>query len=90
MISTVLAFPGDRVRPVMPEIRLARALDKLAAALAEQHAAVQAWRASLHRLKAASDGIGGSLMQYQDELTRLSVSVARLDGEARRLQAPCA
>ena len=87
MSSTVLPFPARRARPVAPEARLARALDQLAAALAEQHAAVSAWRGALHDLKTANDGLGESLSRYAGELDRLGAGIGWLDSEARRMQA---
>ncbi len=87
MTSTVLPFPASRARRAAPEARLARALDQLATALAEQHAAVTAWRGALHDLKTANDGLGESLSRYAGELDRLSAGVGRLDSKARRVQA---
>ncbi len=61
-MSDILAFPQT------PDARLRTALRRLDAAIAEQAAAIAAWRADLAALKAATEGLGTSVTQFQARL----------------------
>ncbi|MGI3776503.1 MAG: hypothetical protein ACRYGC_04330 [Janthinobacterium lividum] len=74
------AVPGLPPATEGPD-RLARALDGLNVALAQQARTVAAWRASL----AALEGAVGSL---QHGLTRQAGSVQALEAQVSRLDAP--
>jgi hypothetical protein len=76
--ADILAFPADRARPPSPETRLARALAKLEAALAEQREAA---------LKTSVGALEARLVSHRDGLSRLANQVTQLNGEARRLEA---
>lgn len=86
MTGIVVPFPTALARPAAPEARLARALNQLATAVAEQRAAVKLWRGALHDLKMANDRLGESLSRYAGELSRLGTSVGKLDDEISRSQ----
>jgi uncharacterized coiled-coil protein SlyX len=68
-----------------PEDRLARAVAGLSQALAEQRAAVTAWRDALGTLKTSTAGLQKSLTRYQGKLQTLSDSVATLRTQAQSL-----
>jgi ABC-type transporter Mla subunit MlaD len=90
--AQIIAFP---VRPKAAEVpvaepqpqdRLARALESLNAALAEQRTALAAWRGALGELKATTTGLGDSLQTYQANLRSLGDSVSSLNAKARSLE----
>jgi len=68
------------------QARLVRALRSLDTALAEQRAAVSAWRGTLGQLRTAVHGLGTSVQSYRGSLETLDAKVASLRGEAQRLE----
>lgn len=85
--ATIIPFP---VRPQpeapAPQERLARALESLNAALADQKVAVAAWRNVLGELKATTVGLDDSLQHYRATLRTLGTSVSALRAKARSLE----
>lgn len=87
--GAVIPFP---VRPrakvgLAPEQeRLARALQSLSAALAEQHAALKAWRSALADLKASTASLDDSMQRYRTNLRSLGSSVSALRDKARSVE----
>jgi hypothetical protein len=86
----VRAAPKPAVAPnpgLTPEqARLAKALDALNAALADQRAALAAWRGVLGELKASTAGLESSLHRYRGSLASLGTSVSSLREKARALE----
>jgi septal ring factor EnvC (AmiA/AmiB activator) len=85
--ATILPFPADRARPPSPQTRLSRALDLLRAALAEQRQAAHALEDATGKLKTTLAELQARVEAYRDGLDSLAGDVARLNGEARRLDA---
>ena len=89
--ATIIAFPRPKAPAASgaaadgPE-RLRIALLALDAALAEQRAAVTAWREGLAALRGSVQGLGQSLGRYQSRLGALAEDVGGLHREARRLE----
>jgi ABC-type transporter Mla subunit MlaD len=85
--AAIIAFP-TRSKPaeVTPEERLAKALDSLNMAMANQRAAVAGWRAVLGELKTTATTLDESLQQYRSNLRSLSGSVSSLQAKTRVLQ----
>lgn len=85
--ASIIPFP---VRPKpdapAPQERLARALDSLNAALADQKVAIAAWREVLGELKATTTGLDESLQRYRSTLRTLGNSVSSLRAKARTLE----
>ena len=88
--ASIIPFPV-RSKPAMPapvpDERLARALESLSAALAEQRLAVAAWREVLGQLKTTTAGLSDSLQRYQSNLSTLGTSVSDLNQNAHLLEA---
>jgi hypothetical protein len=90
--ADIIPFPARPIpaepTPVepTPEARLARALASLNAALADQRAAVAAWREVLAELKATTIGLQGSLQRYRANLLTLGDSVSALHTKAQSLE----
>jgi sugar (pentulose or hexulose) kinase len=86
--ATIIPFP-DRSKPAeqTPEQRLARALEALNAALAQQQVAIAAWRDGLLALKASTTGLHDSLLRYRTNLATLGDSVSELHDKAQSLEA---
>lgn len=95
--AIVIPFPARPVPPQPtveqsqvaesdPQIRLARALESLEAALATQRAAVATWRAVLGELKTTTATLEGSLQRYRSSLQSLGTSVSTLHEKARALE----
>jgi ABC-type transporter Mla subunit MlaD len=90
--AQIIAFPvrpkpaAMRVAEPQPQDRLARALESLNAALAEQRVALAAWRSALGELKATTTGLGDNLQTYQANLRSLGDSVSSLNAKARSLE----
>jgi ABC-type transporter Mla subunit MlaD len=76
---TIIAFP-ERA-----EDRLRHALRRLDEALAEQRAAVGAWRGELGQLAEATARLDGSLRGFRDNLQHLAVAARDVDQEVKRL-----
>jgi hypothetical protein len=83
--AIIIAFPV-RPKPVTPEERLARALEKLNAAMLEQRAAVGRWHTALGELKATTGELGNSLQRYRTSLDSLGKGVSALQTKARSLE----
>ena len=81
--ADIIPFPV-RLKPAEPEPkdRLARALESLNAAMAEQKAALAAWRGALDALQTSTGGLGESLQRYQSSLGTLAGNVEALHGRA--------
>ncbi len=94
--AEIIPFPTRQVAPLVetpvappvetPHERLARALAKLNAALAEQRVAVAAWRGALGELKTTAAGLGESVQRYQRSLGALGDGVAALNTRATALR----
>jgi hypothetical protein len=82
MRPTVQALPVQtpvvQAIELLPHERLARALETLNAALAEQRAAIAAWRGALEELKTSAAGLGESLQRYRTSLGTLGDGVSAL------------
>jgi hypothetical protein len=90
--AEIIPFPV-RAKPAEPQPtdarpgdRLARALVSLNAALAEQKAALAAWREALGTLQASTSGLGQSLQRYQVSLGTLAGNVNALRDKAVSLE----
>jgi cytochrome c-type biogenesis protein CcmH/NrfG len=85
--ATIIPFPA-RPKPAQPapQERLARALESLNAALADQKIAIAAWRDVLGELKATTTGLDDSLRHYRTTLRTLGNSVNSLHAKARSLE----
>jgi septal ring factor EnvC (AmiA/AmiB activator) len=85
--ATIIPFPA-RPKPEAPapQERLARALESLNAALADQKVAIAAWRDVLGELKSTTTGLDQSLQQYRATLRTLGNSVSTLRNKARSLE----
>jgi hypothetical protein len=91
--AEIIQFPARQTAPepaqaaVNPgEMRLLRALAELNNALTAQQVAVAAWKDSLGDLRSATSGLGDSMRNYNDRLTRLDDQVASLRTEAQKLE----
>jgi hypothetical protein len=91
-MADIILFPV-RVRPAetqpeetQPADRLARALESLNAAMAEQKVALAAWRAALGALQTSTSGLGESLQRYQISLGTLSGNVNAVRDKAVSLE----
>ncbi len=81
--AEIIPFPGRAQSPAAkPEDRLARAVESLNAAMAEQKTALAAWRGALGALQASTNGLGDSLKRYQHNLGSLGGQVAALRDQA--------
>jgi hypothetical protein len=85
--ADIIPFP-TRSKPGDPHPgdRLARALESLNTAMAEQKAAVAAWREALGALQASTGGLGESLQRYQTSLGTLGGNVNALHDRAVTLE----
>jgi hypothetical protein len=85
--AIIIPFPArPKPEPPAPEERLTRALASLNAALADQKAAVAAWRLVLGELKGTTTGLDDSLRRYHKTLRTLDDNVASLRAKARSLE----
>jgi septal ring factor EnvC (AmiA/AmiB activator) len=85
--ATIIPFPARRQPDApTPQERLARALESLNAALADQKEAIAAWRDVLGELKSTTTGLDQSLQQYRTTLRTLGTSVSSLRAKARSLE----
>ncbi len=66
--------------------RLRRALAGLESAVAEQSAAIAAWRSSLAELGTVVSGLNNSLQRYRGSLDTLDTRVSALHGQAVQLE----
>jgi hypothetical protein len=91
--ADIIPFPGTRqtsaVTPVVAAVgdneRLNRALATLAGALADQSAALSAWRSALSDLHDSAAALGQTMGSYRDRLDQAGSSAAALRTEAGRL-----
>lgn len=84
--ADILPFPAHRARPPSPQSRLARALDSLRDALAEQHQAAVALQGASAQLRATLAELHARLESHQAGLGRLAGDVNSVNAEARRLE----
>ncbi len=84
--ADIIPFPLRRMAENGQNDRLATALTALDIALAEQRAAVAAWRESLTELRGVMGGLGARLADYQDSLTQLGTKVDSLNSDARAME----
>ena len=84
--AVVIPFPAARKAAPDPQMRLARALESLEAALANQRAAIAAWRDVLKDLKSTTANLDASLQGYRNSLRSLGGSVSALQAKARTLE----
>jgi hypothetical protein len=85
--ASIIPFPArPKPAPPAPQERLARALESLNAALADQKIAIAAWRDVLGELKATTTGLDESLRHYRTSLRTLGNSVNSLHAKARSLE----
>lgn len=85
--ATIIPFPArSKPEEPAPQERLARALESLNAALADQKVAVAAWRDVLGELKATTTDLDDSLRHYRATLRTLGTSVSALRSKARALE----
>jgi chromosome segregation ATPase len=66
---------------------LDRSLARLKTALAEQSAAIAAWRSQLERLRVGLGALGRSLDEHNARLGTAKQGVTELNAQARRLEA---
>jgi len=84
--ATVLAFPAERARPPSPQTRLARALESLRDALAEQHQAARALQDASAQLRTTLAELQRRLEGHRAGLNRLAGDVAQVNTQARTLE----
>jgi ABC-type transporter Mla subunit MlaD len=85
--AAIIPFPARPKPPAQtPEDRLARALESLNAAMADQRVAVAAWREVLGELKTTTINLDDSLQRYRSNLGSLGTSVSALHAKARALE----
>ena len=82
--AEIIAFP---VPQITQEERLARALAKLDAAVAQQREAVGNWRDSIHALHDTMQQLGQSVQTLHDSLGDIGAQNAAVHDEAVRLEA---
>ncbi len=85
--ASIIPFPA-RPKPAepAPAQRLARALESLNAALADQRSAIATWRDVLGELKATTEGLDDSLQRYRGNLRTLGTSLSTLRAKAKALE----
>ncbi len=84
--ADIIPFPSRKSAENSEKDRLATALAALDIAIAEQRAAVQAWRQSLTELRGAVGGLGAGLTEYHMSLGRLGSQVASLHNDAKAME----
>jgi hypothetical protein len=85
--AILLEFPAARARKPSPETRLARALESLQAALAEQRDAALALQDASVKLKLTLGELHARLEGHRDGLCALAADVADVNAKSRRLEA---
>ena len=85
--ARIIQFPA-RPKPAAPapEDRLAKALEALNTAMADQRTAMTAWRGVLAELKTSATSLEDSLQRYRSSLRTLGASVSSLHAKARSLE----
>ena len=84
--ADIIPFPPRKTAEDSQNDRLTNALTALEVALAEQRAAVAAWRQSLTELRGVVGGLGAGLSEYPNSLTRLGSQVESLNADARAME----
>lgn len=88
--ARIIPFPARPMpvaaKPLSSEDRLAKALESLNTALADQRSAVAAWQGVLGELKTTTTGLDDSLQLYRTNLRALGTSVSALRAKARALE----
>lgn len=84
--ADIIPFPQRNALENNGNDRLANALTALDIAVAEQRAAVAAWRESLTELRGVVNGLGAGLSNYQASLNRLGAQVADLNSDAKAME----
>ncbi len=84
--ADIIPFPPRKPAENSQSDRLTTALTALDIAIAEQRAAVQAWRQSLTELRGVVGGLGAGLTEYRDSLARLGTQVASLNTDAKAME----
>ena len=84
--ADIIPFPPRKMAENRQGDRLTNALTALDVAIAEQRAAVAAWRQSLTELRGVAGGIGAGLAEYQDSLSRLGSQVDSLNSDAKAME----
>ncbi|MEI7710797.1 MAG: hypothetical protein WCI94_05150 [Rhodospirillales bacterium] len=84
--ADIIPFPPRKPAENSETDRLATALTALDIALAEQRAAIQAWRQSLTELRGVVGGLGAGLTDYHASLGRLGSQVASLNSDAKAME----
>jgi hypothetical protein len=85
--AQIIRFPARKPVESLENGRLTHALTNLDIALAEQKAAIAAWRQSLTELRGVVTGLGRGLTEYQASLRRLDSDVTTLNSDARAMEA---
>ena len=85
--AQIIRFPARKPAEFLENGRLTHALTNLDIALAEQKAAIAAWRQSLTELRGVVTGLGRGLTEYQASLRRLDSDVTTLNSDARAMEA---
>ena len=85
--ADIIQFPSHKMAENSESGRLTHALTTLDIALAEQRAAVAAWRESLTELRGVMSRLGAGLTDYQDSLAHLGTQVTALNSDARAMEA---
>ena len=84
--ADIIPFPPRKSAENSQKDRLATALTALDIAIAEQRAAVQAWRQSLTELREVVGGLGAGLTEYHTSLGRLGKQVESLNSDAKAME----
>lgn len=84
--ADIIAFPTRKTAKNSQKDPLATAMTTLDIALAEQRAAVAAWRQSLTELRGVVVGLGTSLTDYHENLAKLGTQVTSLHNDARAME----
>lgn len=84
--GVVIPFPVRAGADRDPQLRLARALESLNAALDTQRRAMAAWREVLKDMRSTTSSLDESLQRYRSSLRSLGSSVSELQDKARCLE----
>lgn len=84
--ADIIPFPTRKTAEISPGDRLTQALTGLNVALAEQRAAIAAWRHSLTELRGVVNGVGEGLTTFQASLGRLETDVTALNSDAQAME----
>jgi hypothetical protein len=84
--AEIIPFPHRKTAENGSNDRMTIALTALDIAIAEQRAAVAAWRESLTELRGVMSGLGAGLADYQDSLSCLGSRVATLNSDTQAME----